>query len=133
MRRPARSRNGGVRVQATFDQAQQVRQVLGRNPRDRGETPVWVYPLTGLLRSGHCWAKMREHTGSNGQQSYICPTHCQRTGTCCKRWGDQLINLKKEKTATRHHCSSFCTGSGVVFGTNHAVSVSPAKISLTER
>lgn len=68
--------------QATFDEAQQIRQLLGRNPRNRRETPARVYPLTGLLRCGHCRAKMRGQAGSNGQRYYICPTRSQRTGDC---------------------------------------------------
>jgi DNA invertase Pin-like site-specific DNA recombinase len=68
--------------QATFDEAEQVRQLFGRNPRKREQTPARIYPLTGMLRCGHCRAKMRGQTGSNGRAYYLCPTRTQRTGNC---------------------------------------------------
>jgi len=71
--------------QTTFDEAEQVRQLLGRNPRKRKQTPARVYPLTGILRCGHCHAKMRGQTGSNGKRYYLCPTRTQRTGACPQR------------------------------------------------
>ena len=68
--------------QETFEQAQLVRQSLGRNPRKRQQTPARVYPLTGLLRCYRCRAKMRGQTGCQGYRYYICPTRAQRTGNC---------------------------------------------------
>lgn len=68
--------------QAVFEQAEQVRQLMGRNPRKREQTPARIYPLTGILRCGYCRARMRGQTGSNGKRYYLCPTRTQRTGDC---------------------------------------------------
>lgn len=81
--------------QETFEQAQLVRQSLGRNPRKRQQTPARVYPLTGLLRCYRCRAKMRGQTGCRGYRYYICPTRGQRTGNCPQR-GIRAERLEKQ-------------------------------------
>lgn len=68
--------------QATFDRALKIRQLLGRYPRQRHQTPARVYLLSGILHCGQCWGKMRAQTGSTHRNYYVCVTRLQRTGSC---------------------------------------------------
>ena len=68
--------------QALFERVQEVRRLLSRNPRRRGQTPARIYPLSGLLRCDHCRARMRAQTGARGRRYYVCATRLQHSGDC---------------------------------------------------
>ncbi len=87
--------------QETFDRTQEIRQLMGRNPRKRQQSPARIYPLSGLLHCDQCRGKMRAQTGSNEQRYYFCVTRMQRTGPCeqsaiiATKIERQLIDLLK--------------------------------------
>lgn len=68
--------------QTTFEQAQEIRKLLGRHPRTRQQTPARLYLLSGLLHCGQCGAKMRAQGGSKDQQYYVCSARLQHIGSC---------------------------------------------------
>ncbi len=68
--------------QALFDKVQDIREMMSRHPRRRGQTQARVYPLSGILHCNRCRARMRAQGGSRGKQYYCCSTRLQHTAAC---------------------------------------------------
>ncbi len=70
-------------AQEVFDRCQEVRALNYRRPRQRGDTPSRIYPLSGVLHCGGCGSRMRAQRGGSGNQCrYVCSGRLQHTTGC---------------------------------------------------
>lgn len=60
-----------------FDQVQQIRKSVGANSR-RQSSSHRIYPLSGVLRCGHCGGAMRGTTANGGHRYYICSNRSEK-------------------------------------------------------
>ncbi len=68
----------------SFAKVQELRELMSRSPRSRGQTVFRVFPLTGLLHCLACGRGFRGTRGKKGSHYYRDNTQIDRTGTCAQ-------------------------------------------------
>jgi site-specific DNA recombinase len=65
-----------------YEHVQEIRKILYRVPRFKHETQSRIYPLSGILRCGHCGRTMRGSSGGRGHHYYRDTTRIEKSGVC---------------------------------------------------
>jgi site-specific DNA recombinase len=65
-----------------YERVQEIRKILYRVPRFKHKTQSRIYPLSGILRCGHCGRTMRGSSGPHGNYYYRDSTRIEKSGEC---------------------------------------------------